>query len=124
MRFPTHVSPLNILPQTQEDPSILRRDSAANNIKEGVFFTGNAEFRVSGEIIYILSLIKQCREKWVLEEGDFDHVTLAVLSHVNYQMTLWHVSWNRVGLIVHGRWPQSPLIAALTSRTRERDTED
>jgi hypothetical protein len=53
--------------KTQTHLSIPWGASTANNIKENVLIARNAYFGASSEIIFILSLIQQCLEEWMLE---------------------------------------------------------
>ncbi|EXC16195.1 hypothetical protein L484_024366 [Morus notabilis] len=66
-----------------------------NDVEEKALVAGDAEFGVSsGEVKLIASLVKQCLEERVIEQGDFDDKPLVVLAYIDHQVTLWDILWD------------------------------
>ncbi|XLU61013.1 hypothetical protein S245_020222, partial [Arachis hypogaea] len=52
----------------------------------------------------------------MVEECNLDHISLAILSYIHNQVSLWNITWNGASF-VHGR-PQKPFTEVFIGRTR------
>ena len=116
LAFSKRIIQHNLSSKTQRALSIIRWGSAADNTKEKVLITRNAEFWVRSEIKLILCLIQQCLEQRMIEKANFDYKPSVILTHIHNQVTLWDVPRNEA-ILMQGR-PQNPLATLLAGCTR------
>lgn len=85
--------------------AMLYKLSFVENVEENSFIARNVESirrGIIGESKHILSMIKQGLEEWVIQHGNPNHKSLAIifiLTHIHNKMTFWNIFWN-VWLII------------------------
>lgn len=80
-------------------PLIKFSADAAKNAEENAFVARNAELWVGGKLEHFLSMIKQCPEQRVAEQGNLDDISFAIFTNIHHQMTFWDIFWDVVLLI-------------------------